>query len=113
MSIQVLLPNKYKPLMKKLEEIYVLGCLELEFFDFLDIIIFGAKKYSPNNWKQTNGKNSDHKSMHASMFRHLAYSQANIRIDQDSGFDHLLLLACRANFEYYLKKNGIKHIEDK
>ncbi len=79
-----------------------------EMFDFIEVMIHGAKKYEPNNWLKLDGINSDHKSMHASMFRHIASSSSGIRIDSDSGLDHLLNAACRCLMMYTRIKRGLE-----
>ncbi len=79
-----------------------------EMLEFIEVMILGAEKYAPNNWLLPNGINSDHKSMHASMFRHIANSSAGIRIDKDSGLDHLLNAACRCLMMYCRIKRGLK-----
>lgn len=86
---------------------------EIEFFDFLEVLRMGAKKHGNLNWLQPNGKTSNHRDMHASMFRHLASSYANDRIDKESGLDHLLHLASRSLMYYTILKRGIKHVDDK
>lgn len=78
-----------------------------EMLEFIEVMILGADKYAPNNWLLPNGTNSDHKSMHASMFRHIASSSAGIRVDKDSGLDHLLNAACRCLMMYTRIKRGL------
>lgn len=84
-----------------------------EMLDFLKVLEMGAKKYDNLNWLEPNGNKSSFKDMHASMFRHLANSQANVRKDEESGEDHLLHLATRALMMYARLKLGIKHDDDK
>lgn len=83
-----------------------------EFFDFLDIIDIGAKKYAPNNWLEPDGMRSSHKDMHDSIFHHIAESYSGFREDQQSGKDPLLHAACRILMLYTRKKRGIKHSND-
>jgi hypothetical protein len=83
-----------------------------EFNDFYRIIEMGAKKYERNNWLEKNGKSTSHKDIHASMFRHLANSQANNRLDIESGEDHLLHLICRAMMCYTRLKRNLVHPDD-
>lgn len=91
-------------------------CFDLfhpDFYDLLKVLEMGAKKHGSFNWLDENGSKADHKSMHASMFRHLADSHANNRVDHESGLDPLLHLACRALMYYARIKNGIIHELDK
>jgi hypothetical protein len=83
-----------------------------EFFDFLKILRSGAEKHGPNNWLELNGRKSSHKEMHDSMFHHLSNSYAKIRIDGESGLDHLLHLQVRAAMMYTRIVRGITHSED-
>lgn len=78
-----------------------------ELYDFIEVMIHGAKKYEANNWLKPDGKNSDHRSMHASMFRHLAESQVNSAKDHETGLDPLLHLAARALMFYTRRKRGL------
>jgi len=87
--------------------------MEPEFLDFLKVLKMGAKKHGNANWLNVDGKKSSHKDMHASMFRHLAQSFANQRLDAESGLDHLLHLASRALMAYTRSKRGLIHPEDK
>lgn len=80
-----------------------------EMYEFINVLYHSANsgKYGANSWLEPDGKNSDHKSMHASMFRHLAESSSNNRKDKDSGLDPLLHLACRALMLYTRIKKGL------
>lgn len=78
-----------------------------EIYDFIEVMIHGAKKYEPNNWLKPDGVNSDHRSMHASMFRHLAESQVNLSKDSETGLDPLLHLAARAMMLYTRRQRGL------
>lgn len=80
-----------------------------EMLDFLKVLEMGAKKYDNLNWLEPNGQKSSFKDMHASMFRHLANSQAGVRLDHESGLDHLLHLTTRALMMYVRLKRGIVH----
>ena len=81
-----------------------------EMFDFINVMTHSARsgKYPANNWLLPNGTNSDHRSMHASMFRHAAESSCNNRHDEQTGLDPLLHLACRALMMYTRIKRGLK-----
>lgn len=88
-----------------------------EFFDFLKIVAMGAKKYDLNGWLEEDGIKADERAMADSMFHHLAKSFAcqeipRYRVDDESGEDHLLHLACRALMLYTRRKRGIKHDRD-
>lgn len=86
--------------------------MEPEFYDFVQVLKMGAEKHGNKNWLSVDGKKSSHKDMHTSMFRHLAKSYANQRLDEESGLDHLLHLASRSLMVYTLLKRGITHKED-
>lgn len=79
-----------------------------EMFEFIEVMILGAKKYAPNNWLLPNGTNSDHRSMHASLFRHAAESSCGNREDKETGLDPLLHVACRALMMYTKVKRGLR-----
>ena len=83
-----------------------------EMYHFIRVMIKGAEKYEADNWLNADGHHSSHKDMHASMFRHLADSHANNRIDADSGLDPLLHLATRALMCYTRINREIKHPND-
>lgn len=84
-----------------------------EMFEFLKIVKMGASKYALNNWLNEDGQNADERNMHASMFRHLAASSAGQNVDNESGEDHLLHLACRALMLYTRRQRNIIHPLDK
>ncbi len=99
---------------QKLEECERLGIIiPDEFFDFLDILIMGAKKYEPNNWLEPEGTNSSHKNMHASLFRHVAESSSGKIKDEESGLHPLLHATTRCLMHYTRQKRGIKSGQDK
>jgi len=87
-----------------------------EFYDFLTVVEFGARKHDKPggdaNWASPNGSKSSHKDMHASMFRHLAESSSGVREDKETGIDPLLHLATRALMMYTRIKRGLIHEED-
>lgn len=85
---------------------------EPEFYDVLEVLEMGAKKYGNKNWLKTDGEKSSHKDMHASMFRHLAESSVGHTKDQESGLHPLLHLACRAFMAYTLQRRNIRHSDD-
>lgn len=85
------------------------GLMPKEFYDIGFVLEMGAKKYTPNGWLDKNGVSQDRKSTYASMHRHLSQSLAGIDLDDESGQDHLLHLACRALMLYTRKKRNIVH----
>lgn len=78
-----------------------------EFADVIKILEFGASKYAPNAWLEPNAPTMDHKSNHASIFRHVAESYAGKTADAESGIDPLLHAACRCLMAYTRKQRGI------
>ena len=84
-----------------------------EMFEWLGVVIAGAKKHGGNNWLEPDGGKSSHVDMHMSMLRHFTASFSGVRFDADSGFPHLLLLATRAIMLYTRQELSIKHPEDK
>ncbi len=79
-----------------------------EMLEFIEVMILGAAKYAPNNWLRPDGTNSDARSMHASMFRHVAESSCGNRLDQETQLDPLLHAACRCLMMYTRIKRGLK-----
>ena len=84
--------------------------LPVEFFDFLDVIDFGARKYTRNDWLKKDGKKVSEYDMHASMLRHFNKSlnsegtDIEKMLDDESKLDHLLHLATRALMLYTIRK---------
>jgi len=76
-----------------------------EFEHINNILIFGAEKHGANTW--LNPGVFQYKARHDSMFHHLAASQQGIRLDDESGQDHLLHLGLNALMGYTLTKRGI------
>lgn len=81
-----------------------------EMFEFINVLYHSANtgKYPANNWLQKDGKTSDHKSMCASMFRHLAAAECQLEKDPDSGLHPLLHLAARSLMLYTRIKRGLE-----
>ena len=73
---------------------------------------FGAAKYSPNGWLESNGKRTSFKEYHDSMFHHLAMSFAGERIDKESGLDHLLHVITNAQMLYTRLQRNIRNDKD-
>ena len=86
-----------------------------EFFAITEVLAMGAKKHGADNWLEVNGKKSDMKSMHDSMFHHLAESFSRVGgsvspkdcRDAESGLDPLLHLATRALMLYTRIQRGL------
>lgn len=79
-----------------------------EMFDFIKVMNFGAKKYAANNWLLPDGINSDHKSMHASIFRHVAESSCGHKHDWETGLHPLLHAATRCLMLYTRQQRGLE-----
>lgn len=77
--------------------------------DFLKVLQQSADsgKYEPDNWLKKDGVGCDHKSMYASVHRHVAYCSASQYIDKDSGLDHRLHAAVRLLMDYTRDKLGL------
>lgn len=80
-----------------------------EFFEFLDILIMGAKKYEPNGWIKQDGVNMDVKSNVRSMLHHLAEFSKGQKTDHESGLDPILHLQIRAGMARYRNAHNLKH----
>jgi len=78
----------------------------VEFLDVVKVLNKSAEgKYPPRGWEDGTApivpaKNND------SMFHHLAKLTAGIELDDESGLDHHLHLACRALMAYTLRKRA-------
>ena len=84
-----------------------------EFIEALqDVLDFGARKHGDMNWLECNGSKSSWKDMHASMFRHLASSQAGEVYDDETRLLHVAHLATRALMVYTRIKRDLWHKED-
>lgn len=97
----------------KISEVYDLpiDAVVPEMLDFFLIVAMGAKKYEMNGWLKPDGKKCSERSMHDSMFHHLAESSTGDMPDEESGLDPLLHLACRAMMLYTRRQRGIKYKE--
>lgn len=82
-----------------------------EFYDIVKVLEMGANKYELDGWLDKDGACTSHKEMHSSLFRHIAYSSAGIRIDEESGLDHLLHAAARCVMLYTRIKLGIAFLQ--
>lgn len=76
-----------------------------EFMDVYKVLTPGAVKYGPNSWLK--GIHFDHCKNHVSMGNHLIKSAQGIRLDDETGLDHLLHIACRALMQYTLIRRGL------
>lgn len=61
------------------------------------VLMFGAKKYAPDNWK----KGLDRRQILESMQRHLAALMDGEDIDPESGESHMAHIQCNAMFFNY------------
>lgn len=96
------------PLQKRIDLMNELGItIPDEMFDFLLVMVGGAKKHGPNNWLNPDGAKSSHVDMHASIFRHVAQSSAGVTVDEDSGLHPLLHAACRCLMHYTRLERGL------
>lgn len=66
----------------------------------VEVLEFGAKKYSPDNWK----KGLDKKEILESMMRHLAALMDGEGTDPESGISHMGHIQCNAMFYNYFSK---------
>jgi len=85
---------------------------EPEFFDYLEVNMFGAKKHGNANWLQPNGTKSSHKDMYASIFRHVAEGYAGKTADDESGLHPALHAVSRLLMVYTRYKRGLVHDDD-
>tara|TARA_R110000796_G_scaffold59672_1_gene137694 strand:- start:36492 stop:36833 length:342 start_codon:yes stop_codon:yes gene_type:complete len=83
------------------------GKMAWELVDFeslepmVEVLMFGAYKYAPNNWK----KGQPTSEILGSVFRHLVAYQAGETVDPESGKDHLGHALCNLMFLTYNNKN--------
>jgi len=69
----------------------------------VEILTYGAKKYSPNNWQKVESNR-----YYAAMMRHMVAELKGEDCDQESGLLHLSHLACNAIFLLWKKINGVE-----
>lgn len=67
------------------------------FIPMVKVLMFGAKKYSPDNWK----KPMDKKELLDSMQRHMAALMDGEELDPESGESHIGHLMCNTMFFSY------------
>ncbi len=67
----------------------------------VDVLEFGAKKYSADNWKA----GLDKKEVLESMMRHLAALMDGEEIDPESNLPHIGHIQCNAMFYEYFRHN--------
>lgn len=81
--------------------------------DFLQVLQHSADsgKYEPNNWLNKDGKGCDHRSMYASIHRHISHCSVGDYKDRDSGLDHRLHAAVRLMMDYTRDKIGLNEGE--
>lgn len=73
-----------------------------EIEDVIDVLQFGAKKYSADNWKLV--ENMDDRYYDALM-RHIAAYRSGEEVDPESGLNHLAHAACNVLFMLWSDKN--------
>lgn len=78
-------------------------------FDFLKVLQQSADsgKYEPDNWLQKDGVGCEHKTMYASIHRHVSNASCGLYPDHDSGLDHRLHAAVRLMMDYTRDKMGL------
>jgi hypothetical protein len=75
---------------------------------FVEVLMFGAEKYSPNNWK----KGQPITELLGSLFRHIVAFQAGETLDKESGKSHIGHAMCNLMFIQYVLDNH-KHFDDR
>lgn len=70
------------------------------------VFTFGAKKYSPNNWKGFN--ESQQNEILGSLLRHILEYQKGNKFDDESGLHHLAHAACNIAFILYFENKEAK-----
>lgn len=70
------------------------------------VFTFGAKKYSPNNWKGFTKEQQDE--ILGSLLRHILEYQKGNKLDSESGLHHLAHAACNIAFILYFENKEIK-----
>lgn len=74
----------------------------------VEVLMFGAEKYSPNNWK----KGQHTSELIGSLMRHIVSYQQGEDIDSESGKKHLGHAMCNIMFLIYNNKNH-KELDDR
>lgn len=69
----------------------------------VEIMTYGAKKYSPNNWQKVESSRYI-----AALMRHIVAEIGGEDYDKESGFLHLAHAACNILFLLWKKINGVK-----
>lgn len=64
----------------------------------VDVLTFGAKKYSPNSWQSVENAEARY---FAAMMRHIERMQSGEEIDPESGLTHISHIQCNAMFLQY------------
>jgi hypothetical protein len=73
-----------------------------EIEQLVDVLTYGAKKYSDNNWKKVRPFNSRY---YGALQRHLSLWRQGIKIDEESGKTHLSMVFCNALFLLWGENN--------
>jgi hypothetical protein len=79
-----------------------------EIEEIIKVLSFGAKKYTPNNWKLVDNGIERY---YAALMRHIAAWRKGEELDTDSGFKHLSHAACNLIFLLYLTKKNKDNVK--
>lgn len=75
----------------------------------LDVLEFGAIKYSPNAWQSVNNGLERYKK---AMLRHMMSYLKGEKIDSESGLSHLSHLATNVLFIMWFENNEKKYVDE-
>lgn len=78
--------------------------------DIAKVLEFGAKKYSPNNWRE--GSGFSYTRVLNSLFRHIFAFARGQDLDPETGLSHLAHAGCNILFLLYYVKNRDKYTND-
>lgn len=68
-----------------------------------EVMSYGARKYTPNNWKN-GGSDEDIERIIGALLRHINAYQRGEKIDRETGISHLYHLTCNAMFLAYFDR---------
>lgn len=75
---------------------------DISFANMIKVLMFGAKKYAPNNWKKGFKKSK----MIDSIQRHLVAMKDGQELDDESGLPHYAHLQCNLMFYAYHERRN-------